>query len=177
MLDKPNTPCLDIEDARRRFSSFDYSKTYTDLIKRSKFVLCPRGIGVASIRTFEVMSLGRAPVVISDNWQPPPGIPWEEFCVLIREEDVAGIPAILDRLEGNAASMGERARQVYDEHFAPDVFLDRLLTTLLSNYANCGFTADAILRRAWQALGWRELRTLCHQARAFAFASLSSTRQ
>jgi hypothetical protein len=126
------------------------------------------------MRTFEVMSLGRAPVVISDHWQPPPGIPWSEFCVVVRQDDVASVPAILERLEENATSMGQRARQIFDEYFAPNVFLDRLLTMLVSRHANCAFTADAILRRAWLALGWRELRTLCHQARSFALTSLSS---
>jgi Exostosin family len=174
MLNKPNTPCLDVEDGPRRFPSFRYSNTYLDLIRQSKFVLCPRGFGASSMRTFEVMSLGRAPVVISDDWQLPPGIPWGEFCVLIREDDVANIPATLERLEGNAISMGQRARQIFEEHFAPNVFLDSLLTTLRSSYANCSFAADAVLRRAWLALGWREFRTLCHQARSFALTSLSN---
>jgi hypothetical protein len=174
MLNRLNTPCLDIEDAPKRFPAFDYSKTYIDLITRSKFVLCPRGFGVSSIRTFEVMSLRRAPVIISDHWQRPPGIPWEEFCVVIREDDVASIPARLGRLEDNATSMGQRARQIYERYFAPNVFFDRLLATLLSNFGNCTFTRDAILWRAWRALGWRELRTVGHRARSRAFASLSS---
>ena len=174
MLDQANTPCLDIEDGPKRFPSFHYSKTYIDLIKRSKFVLCPRGFGVSSIRIFEAMSLGRAPVVISDRWQRPPGIPWGEFCVLIPENDVASIPATLDSLESKATSMGQQARQIYYDHFAPNVFFDRLLTTLVSNYGNCSFASDAILGRARRALGWRELRTVCHQARSFALALLSA---
>jgi hypothetical protein len=92
--------------------------------KGAEFVLCPRGFGVFSIRIFEAVSLGRAPVIISDHCQRPPGISWSEFCVLIRDNDVAGMPAVLYRLEGNAISMGKRARQVYDPYFTPDVFLD-----------------------------------------------------
>lgn len=171
MLDTPNTPCLDVDDGPKRFLRFNYRETYSELIERSKFILCPRGFGVSSIRTFEAMSFGRVPVVISDHWQPPPGIPWEDFCVRVREDNVARIPALLNCLQGDAVSMGDRARQVYDEYFARGVFLDRLLTTLVSRYSNCAFTADAILRRAWRVFGWREIRTLCHQAQSLAFAS------
>ena len=166
MLDRPNTPCLDIEDGPKRFPSFDYAKTYIELMKRSKFVLCPRGFGVSSIRTFEAMSLGRVPVIISDHWQPPPDIRWAECSVVMREDEVAGIPAILNGLQGDAFEMGRRARQFYEENFAPNVFLDRLIATLLSNYGDFSCSANAIMRRAWRALGRRELRTLCHQAQA-----------
>lgn len=172
MLDRPDTPCLDIEEARRRFASFHYAKTYIDLIQRSMFVLCPRGFGVSSIRTFETMSLGRVPVVISDHWQPPPGIPWNKFCVLIRENEVLRIPAVLARLQSNAISMGQYAHYIYEEHFAPNVFLDRLFATLQSRYGEHAFSTDAILRRAQRSFGQRELRTLFHQARHFALGRL-----
>jgi Exostosin family len=164
MLNKASTPCLDIEDGPKYFRSFDYSKTYVDLMKQSKFVLCPRGFGVSSIRIFEAMSLGRVPVIISGQWQPPPGIRWSECCVVIREDEIARIPAILNELHGNAGSMGRRAREFYEENFAPNVFIDRLLKKLLSNYGDLRFSVDAIMQRALRALGWRELRTLCHQA-------------
>jgi hypothetical protein len=170
LLDESNTPCLDVEDAPKRFSSFDYLKTYRALIKRSKFVLCPRGFGASSIRIFETMALGRAPVVISDQWQPPPGIRWDEFCIRIPESEVRGIPATLRGLTSEAPSMGQRARDAYKRHFAPDCFFDRLLSTLLSSRAA---GPGHIAWRSWQALGWREVRTLCHQARSGTFALFS----
>jgi hypothetical protein len=166
MLDKSGTPCLDVEEGPKRFPSFHYSKTYIELMKRSKFVLCPRGFGVSSIRIFETMSYGRAPVIISDHWQRPPGSPWDQFCVRIPESDVASIPVVLGRLEDNATSMGQKAKEIYDKNFAPDIFLDSLLTALLANFSNCTFTTDAILRRAYRAMGWREVKTLCHQGRS-----------
>jgi len=172
MLDTPNTPCLDVNDGPKRFARFSYDDTYTDLISRSKFILCPRGFGVSSIRIFEAMSFGRVPVIISDHWQPPPGIRWQEFCVWVQEDDVTRIPDVLNRLRGDSSSMGHRAGQVYNEYFAREVFLDRLLSTLVSKYSNCGFTTDAILQRAWRALGWREIWTVCHQARTLASSAL-----
>src|SRR5262245_9046754 len=38
----------------------------------AKFALCPRGNGPSSFRIFEAMQLGRAPVVLADEWTPPP---------------------------------------------------------------------------------------------------------
>jgi hypothetical protein len=167
-LDSGSTPCLDVADGPARFPSFEYSRTYAELLGRSRFVLCPRGFGASSIRTFEAMSLGRVPVIISDAWQPPPGIPWQELSVVIRERDVAGIPGMLEKLESRASAMGRLARTIFDQHFAPGIFLDRLLDSLITRYAGSSVTPRAICWRACCAAGWREIRTLCHQARAWA---------
>jgi hypothetical protein len=175
-LDSASTPCLDIVDGPKRFPCFDYSKTYAQLHRRSKFILCPRGFGASSIRIFEAISLGRVPVIISDAWQPPPGVPWQEFSVVIPECGVFNIPVVLEKLESKARSMGQLARQAFDAHFAPNVFLDRLLTTLVSKYANLSFTPEAIYWRAWHAAGWREIRTLCHQGRSWALNCLPARR-
>ena len=172
LLDKPNTPCLDVEDGPKRFSSFNYSNTYAHLIRRSKFALCPQRIRNLQHQIFETMCLGRVPVIISDHWQPPPGVPWNEFCVVIPEKDVSHAPVLLGRLESKASMMGQLAQQTFNEYFAPSVFFDRLLTTLVANYSSCGFTPDAIYRRALRSLGLREIRTLCHQARSTALDHL-----
>jgi hypothetical protein len=166
-LDNATTPCLDVADAPRRFSNFHFSKTYLSLIRRSKFVLCPRGFGASSIRIFEAMLCGRVPVIISDQWQPPAGIPWDKFCVRVPETEVRAIPTLLDGLEGRSHAMGQLAQHVFNEYFAPNIFFDRLLITLLSKYSTCSFTTEAILQRAWRAMGWREVRSLCYQARSW----------
>jgi hypothetical protein len=170
-LDGVSTPCLDVVDGPARFPGFDYARTYSELLARSSFILCPRGYGASSIRMFEAMSFGRVPVIVSDAWQPPPGIPWQEFSVVIRERDVAGIPGTLQKLESRAAEMGRLARTAFDRHFAPGIFLDRLLDSLLARYAHSSATPGAICWRAWRATGWREIRTLCHQARTWANAA------
>jgi hypothetical protein len=176
LLDSPSTPCLDLADASDRFPCFDYTKTYAQLLERSRFILCPRGFGASSIRIFEAMSFGRVPVIISDAWQPSSGVPWGEFSVRIPERDVCSIPTILERLESKAQSMGELARHLFDTHFAPAIFLDQLVNTLISNYANLSFTAKATYWRAWRATGWPEIRSLCHQARSWALNRLAASR-
>src|SRR5215831_4488653 len=43
---------------------------FIDTMRSAKFSLCPRGNGPASYRVQESMALGRAPVIISDEWVP-----------------------------------------------------------------------------------------------------------
>lgn len=163
-LNSPTTPCVDIADAPGRFPSFDYTETYWSLLRRSRFVLCPRGIGTSSIRIFETMAAGRVPVIISDAWQPPPAVDWAECSVRVAERNIGDIPAILARAEAHAPLMGARASAIYAERFAAPVFLDRLSSTLLESYSHCAINDGAILSRAVRTLSARELRTLAHVA-------------
>src|SRR5690606_25712951 len=76
-----------------------FKKQYADSIHSSRFVICPRGRGPASVRLFEVMQAGRIPVIVSDDWVPPEGPDWSRCSVTVLERDVARIPEILERLE------------------------------------------------------------------------------
>ena len=87
---------------------------YIQTLARSKFVLCPRGIGPSSWRLFETMRMGRVPVVISDDWVPPGGIDWESFVVRVPEAEVNSIPERLTELEPEWAARGRRARSEWE---------------------------------------------------------------
>jgi len=163
VLDSPHTPCLDSADAPSRFPDFDYTRTYIELLSNSSFALCPRGFGASSIRLFEAMAWGRAPVIISDAWQRPPGIDWEEFSLIVAESEVMHIPEILLRSQARAERMGQRAREIFRAHFAPEVFFDRMLASLLADMTDHG---SAISARAWRALGWREFYSIGHLAKS-----------
>ena len=101
-------------------------KRYAETLCRSKFVLCPRGLGTATFRLFEAMQAGRAPVIVSDGWVPPEGPRWEEFSLRVRERDVRQIPALLEARESEHARMGALARRAWEEFFAPEVRFARL---------------------------------------------------
>ncbi len=102
------------EDQRWQFQS-----SYLDVAEQSSFVLCPRGLGSTSMRLFEVMELGRAPVIIGDSWVPVPGVDWQSCAVFVKEADIATIPALLEAMEPQAIEMGLRARKIWEERFAP----------------------------------------------------------
>ena len=104
-----------------------YWKRYADIARRSQFVLCPRGEGSSSIRLFEMMRMGRAPVIISDEWVPPEGPRWDECCIRIAEADLMRIPEILQARAHEAEAIGLRARQEWERWFAPEVVFDTVV--------------------------------------------------
>jgi len=69
-------------------------KRYIETMMASKFVLCPRGASASSIRMFEVMELGCAPVVLADRWIPVDGVDWS-FCIFLKEAHLHEIDAIV----------------------------------------------------------------------------------
>lgn len=106
-------------------------KRYVDLASRSKFVLCPRGMAASSIRLFEMMAMGRAPVVLSDAWVAPDGPDWESFLIQIPERDALSTPEILEKREADAVEMGLRARKEWERFFAPDLLFHRAVELCL----------------------------------------------
>jgi hypothetical protein len=100
---------------------------YVDLAKRSRFILCPRGVAPSSIRLFEAMCLGRVPVILSDEWLPPAGPDWDRFSLRIPESEAAHVPQILVEKESAADEMGLIARSEWEKHFSPDIIFHRVV--------------------------------------------------
>ena len=134
---------------------------FADTLLRSKFVICPRGAGTSSIRLYEAMSAGRAPVIISDNWQRPVGPDWEKCALTVREADIEKIPQLLEERERDAEAIGALALAEYTAWFAPDVMFHHLIescrkvlqnphpksTKLDKQYLRCGLEDAAIRGR------------------------------
>ena len=110
----------------------DYQRRYAEMTKASKFVLCPRGLSVSSIRLFETMRMGRAPVILSDGWIAPPGPDWESFAIRVPEEECDRIPQILEQREHEAVQMGERARAEWVEWFSREAAFHRIVESCLT---------------------------------------------
>jgi hypothetical protein len=104
-----------------------YQREYGEAIRRSHFVLCPRGYGPCTYRLFETMEMGRVPVVLSDEWVPPDGPPWDEFMFRFPENSVPNIGELLATQCDRAESMGRRAREVWLEWFSKQVAFHRLV--------------------------------------------------
>lgn len=122
-LSQPDARIIDTSDFctwnPMQTSKYAFQKLYSDTIAASKFVLCPRGIGPASLRLFETLEAGRVPVIISDSWVAPPQINWD-FAVRVPEHQVAYIPDILRELEHEWQERGEAARKAWQSAYAPD---------------------------------------------------------
>lgn len=102
-----------------------YQQRYVNQCHDSKFILCPRGDNVSSMRLYEAMRMGRAPVIISDHWIAPEGPDWPSFSVRIPQTAVQTIPSRLEALEDEAEDMGHRARRAWETWFAADVIFHR----------------------------------------------------
>ncbi|MFN2476543.1 MAG: exostosin family protein [Chthoniobacterales bacterium] len=105
----------------------EYARRFVDITKASKFILCPRGLGVATIRLMEAMRIGRAPVIIADEWAAPIGPEWDRFSIRVREGEIARIPQLLEKLEGNAVAMGNLAREQWELWFSEQASFHRVV--------------------------------------------------
>jgi hypothetical protein len=92
----------------------DDDADYAEILKASRFVICPRGKGPTSWRFYEAMMAGRAPVVVSDLWVPAREIAWGEFSLRVSEREVASIPHLCRRYSGKALEMGRAARREWE---------------------------------------------------------------
>lgn len=102
-------------------------RSYMEAIKVSRFFLCPRGRGTGSFRLFEVMSLGRVPVLLSDAYVLPKGPRWNDFLVHVPERRFRSLPSRLERLSPTAELQGLRARAEWEHWFSRAVVFDRVV--------------------------------------------------
>jgi Exostosin family len=127
---------------------------YADTMAASAFALCPRGRGPGSIRLYEALCMGRAPVIIADEWVYPDRVNWKACSVTVAEKDIARIPEILEGHLSRAAEMGLRARAEWEKFYAPEVRFHWLVE-------DCLALLGARRRPEWLAgtLVWRYLFT------------------
>lgn len=109
---------------------------YRRVSHESAFILAPRGTGTSSIRLFESLRMGRAPVIISDDWVPPDGPDWESFSVRVPEAEVSTLPALLESMEDRAAEMGTRARAAWTNWFSAEATFHRVVEWCLDIQSN-----------------------------------------
>jgi hypothetical protein len=98
---------------------------YVRVCHQSRFVLCPRGIAPSSIRLFEAMRMGRAPVIVADEWVPPDGVEWSAVSIRVPEAEVDTIPDRLAARAHEARAMGRRARRVWEDWFSREATFHR----------------------------------------------------
>ncbi|SFM21793.1 exostosin family protein [Variovorax sp. OV329] len=145
---------------------------YVRLLRSGKFSLCPAGWGAASIRIFESMALGVAPVIIADEFVEPAGPDWRSFSLRVREADLGQLEDILRRHLGRHEAMGERAYEAWRKYFQPrhlmGFYADALLGCMRANAAP-GSPKAEIERwrshRMYQTNGWTVPQRLSNRLR------------
>jgi len=107
---------------------------YEERMKNSKFVLCPRGYGLNSIRFFEALSVSAIPIFVGeDNIKFPLEwlIDWDKICIRISPENVLNnkFLFILEKIEKMSIKEINDKREyiynIYNEYLSKeDVFVN-----------------------------------------------------
>jgi len=111
-------------------------RNYYNVLLKSKFSICPRGVGASSIRLFETIKLGIPPIIISDSYNLPSGPKWKEFSIMLKERHVDYLGKIATSYEDSYKEMGMMARKSYELHFADDVYFNYVVDNCLDIMKN-----------------------------------------
>ena len=153
----------------------DRQRAYAEILAASEFVLCPRGAGLGSIRFFEAMAKGIAPVLISDGYVLPPGPDWQAFLIRVDESDISRLPEIIEPYRAEAAERGRTAQETFQQYFCMAREFDSIVN-LASKALRQAAPEEPAFRRQQSAMirrmRWRN--TLRHAARAAALKAMKA---
>ena len=79
-------------------SHFENEQKYIELLKTSRYTLCPSGTGPNSIRFWEALGAGSIPILLSDTMELPKHELWSTTILRIPEKDLETIPAVLGKI-------------------------------------------------------------------------------
>lgn len=100
---------------------FGEGQGWEKTMARSAFSLCPRGLGPASFRTYEALSMGSVPVTIWEKrkWLPyEDALDWSKIAIVAEASDMGRVKErIVHISDGELSAMQEEIAQVYDAYF------------------------------------------------------------
>lgn len=92
---------------------------YYEMMKKSKYCICPSGYEVASPRIVEAIYTGCVPVLISDNYVPPFSdvLNWKSFAVVITSQEIPNLKRILKGISPRQYITMHRRGVIVRKHF------------------------------------------------------------
>lgn len=108
--------CLESTDSWLNHNPHE-KKDYVNLIRKSKFSLCPAGWAPVSFRIYESMALGKCPVIIADQFVSPTGPNWKEFALFFPENEIRNLSTFLLKNEYRADELGKKAFAAWKKYF------------------------------------------------------------
>lgn len=103
---------------------------FVDDLRQSRFILCPRGNGLSSIRLFEALEAGRVPVIISDALLLPACVDWSACAVQVPEAALDQIPARLAARDADWPRLARNARREWERCFGNATMLPTIVAQL-----------------------------------------------
>ena len=107
------------------YSNYDVTKEedvfYKQIMRESKFSLCPSGTGPNSIRLWESLSFGCIPIILSDTLCLPTisGIDYNDFCIIWKEENITSLYDYLLTIDNDKINkMSNKCIEIYNECFS-----------------------------------------------------------
>ena len=95
---------------------------YQEVLKRSRFSLCPRGTGASTIRFWESLKAGAIPILIADQMQLPPSFDWKSCIIKIPEKDCLTFLHKIKKINVNQEKkMRENCVKAYDYFLKNDI--------------------------------------------------------
>jgi hypothetical protein len=100
---------------------FTSGRRWREIMARSTFSLCPRGLGRTSFRLYEALSVGSIPIYIWDDveWLPyREELDWSEFAISLNVSEIDRLPQLLAKYTpARIAQMQARIAEIYDDYF------------------------------------------------------------
>ena len=162
-----------INEIHRWFNhTSDEQLDYLVEITKSHFVLCPRGLGTSTYRLYEVLRLGRVPIIISDDWVPPEGINWNSCSIRIAEDRITDLPVLIQYYIKRWPEMSAAASTVWRNYFhesvLADFLFDQLESLFFSRHSLCDW--DCLSHR-WKLPSFRRQNQWDFKSKVKRFAS------
>ena len=85
----------DLNESEERKSN---TRSYNELLLRSRYTLCPSGSGPNSIRFWESLGAGSIPILLADTLELPENDIWDKSILRISEEKIFDINDILSKI-------------------------------------------------------------------------------
>lgn len=104
---------------------------YADMLHAGKFALCPSGWAPATLRFYEAMAMGVAPVVVADGIELPKGPNWDEFVIQVPEADMPRLEELIEPYAPRYLEMGDLARAAWLRYFSPEQLVPYYAQALL----------------------------------------------
>ncbi|WNZ27309.1 hypothetical protein HJG54_30950 [Leptolyngbya sp. NK1-12] len=121
-------------EALKDLAYFGQGPHWRSVMEKSIFTLCPRGLGRASFRLYEALSVGSIPIYIWDDmeWLPYQDVvDWSQIIVSVHVDKLNQIPKLVKgHSEADIRDKQQRIKKLYNRFFTFDAVCENIVRML-----------------------------------------------